>query len=146
MKIAIASDHAGFEYKQKISVWLMTNEHQILDFGCFSEDSVDYPDYGFPAAEAVASGIAQYGILICGTGIGMSITANKVVGIRAACCTTATMAKLARNHNNANVLTLGARIISCELAEKIIDKFLRQEFNGERHLIRIEKIHSISGR
>lgn len=145
MKIAVASDHAGFNYKKELSAYLKELGHQVLDFGTFSEESVDYPDYAFPAAEAVAGGIADFGILICGTGIGMAITANKIVGIRAANCTSTEMAEMARRHNNANVLTLGARITDIEIAKKIIKVFLDSEFEGGRHMIRIEKIHSITG-
>jgi ribose 5-phosphate isomerase B len=145
MKIAVASDHAGFNYKKELSAYLKELGHQVLDFGTFSEESVDYPDYAFPASEAVAGGIADFGILICGTGIGMAITANKIVGIRAANCTSTEMAEMARRHNNANVLTLGARITDIEIAKKIIKVFLDTEFEGGRHMIRIEKIHSITG-
>lgn len=145
MKIAIASDHAGFEMKKEISKWLKGLEHQVLDFGTYSNESVDYPDFAFPAAEAVAGGIADLGILICGTGTGMAITANKVTGIRAANCTNVEMAVMARSHNNANVLALGARLVSIELAEEIVKEFLMTEFEGGRHMIRIEKIHSFTG-
>lgn len=145
MKVAIASDHAGFELKKEISLWLKSLEHQVLDFGTFSSESVDYPDYAFPASEAVAGGIADFGILICGTGTGMSITANKVIGIRAASCTSVEMAKMARSHNNANILAMGSRLISEDLAKEIVREFLETEFEGGRHMIRIEKIHNITG-
>lgn len=145
MKIAIASDHAGFKLKKELSSFLKELGHQVLDFGTFSEESVDYPDFAFPAAEAVAGAIADFGILICGTGIGMAITANKIVGIRAANCTSVEMAEMARRHNNANVLTLGARITDPEVAKNIVQVFLDTEFEGGRHMIRIEKIHSITG-
>lgn len=145
MKISIGADHAGFEYKKLLIEWLKTQEHQILDFGAFSTDSVDYPDYAYPAAEAVAAGIADYGIVICGTGIGVSITANKVAGVRAAVCCNAELAKFAREHNNANVLALGARFIDFELAKSIVKAFIEAEFQGGRHMIRIEKIHNLTG-
>ena len=145
MKIAIGSDHAGFEYKKELMEWLRNEDYQVLDFGTFSNESVDYPVYAFPTAEAVAANIADYGILICGTGIGMAITANKVPGIRAANCCSETMAHYARTHNNANVLTLGARIISIEEAKNIVKVFVEGEFEGGRHMIRIEKIHSLTG-
>ncbi len=145
MKIAFASDHAGFELKVELISWLKELEHRILDFGTFSTESVDYPDFAFPASEAVAAGIADYGVLICGTGTGMSITANKVIGIRAANCTNPEMADLARRHNNANVLTIGARVVSVELAKEIVQAFVEGEFEGGRHMIRIEKLHSITG-
>lgn len=145
MKIAIAADHAGFEMKKEIINWLKTFDHQILDFGCFSSDSVDYPDLAFPAAESVAANIAMYGILICGTGTGMAITANKITGIRAANCTNVFMAHSSRSHNNANVLALGSRVVSLELAKEIITSFMETDFDGGRHMIRIEKIHNITG-
>jgi ribose 5-phosphate isomerase B len=145
MKIAFASDHAGFEYKKELMEWLKREDYQVLDFGAFSEESVDYPDYAFPAAEAVAANIADYGILICGSGIGMAITANKVTSIRAANCYTPEMAELARRHNNANVLCLGSRLISLELAKKIVKAFIEGEFEGGRHMIRVEKIHFLTG-
>jgi ribose 5-phosphate isomerase B len=145
MKIALGCDHAGFDYKVEISKWLKEAEHQVLDFGAFSKDSVDYPDYAFPASEAVASGVAHFGVLICGTGTGMAITANKVTGIRAANCCTVQMAEMARSHNNANILTLGSRLVSIELSIEIIEKFLTTEFDGGRHMIRIEKIYALTG-
>ncbi|MGB9702136.1 MAG: ribose 5-phosphate isomerase B [Candidatus Kapaibacteriota bacterium] len=144
MKIAIASDHAGFELKKELINYIKSKDHQILDFGTYSNDSVDYPDFAFPAAESVAALVADYGILICGTGIGMSIVANKVQGIRAALCVDEDYAKLARNHNNANVLCLGARKTAPELAKKIIDVFLEEDFFGDRHMIRVEKIHNLT--
>jgi len=144
MKIAFASDHAGFEMKKELMQYLKLMDYQVLEFGCFSTESVDYPDYAFPAAEAVAAGIADYGILICGTGIGMSITANKIIGIRAANCCSSEMARLAREHNNTNILTLGARLIDIELAKEIVKVFVEGEFKGGRHIIRIEKIHSLT--
>ena len=145
MKIALASDHAGYKYKQIISQWLKEMEHQVLDFGAFSEDSVDYPDYAYPASEAVAANIADFGILICATGTGMSIMANKMTGVRAANCTSIRMAELARQHNNANVLCMGSRITEIEMAKKIALKFLSTEFEGGRHMIRVEKIHNLTG-
>jgi ribose 5-phosphate isomerase B len=145
MIIAFGSDHAGFEYKKILLEWLKSIDYQVMDFGAFSQESVDYPDYAYPTAEAVAAGIAHYGILICGTGIGMSITANKVTGIRAANCFSTETALLAREHNNANVLTLGSRIIDIETAKRITKTFIEGEFLGGRHMIRVEKIHSLTG-
>lgn len=144
MKVAFASDHAGFQLKTELITWLKSLEYQILDFGTYSDESVDYPDFAFPASEAVAAGIADFGVLICGTGTGMSITANKVIGIRAASCTNVEMAKMSRQHNNANVLAIGSRLISLELAKQIVQEFLEGEFEGGRHMIRIEKIHAIT--
>ena len=145
MKIAFGADHAGFNLKRELIDWVKESDHQVLDFGTYSEESVDYPDYAFPAAEAVASGIADYGIIICGSGVGVSITANKVQGIRAANCFSAEMADTARQHNNANVLTLGARLVSLELAKEIVTAFIEGEFQGGRHMIRVEKIHFLTG-
>jgi ribose 5-phosphate isomerase B len=146
MKIAVASDHAGFELKQQVIELLKSMEHEVLDFGTYSNDSVDYPDFAVPASEAIASKDADLGILICGTGIGMAIVANKIEGIRAADCISPYMAKMARRHNNANVLTLGSRILSFEQAEPIIREFLTEDFEGGRHLLRIEKIHKLTGK
>ncbi len=145
MKISVASDHAGFELKEYISAWLKELDHQVLDFGAFSNESVDYPDYAFPAAEAVAADIADFGIIICGSGQGMTMTANKVTGIRAALCFNTEIAELARQHNNANVLTMGARFVEPEKAKEIVKVFLETEFEGGRHMIRVEKIHSLTG-
>lgn len=145
MKIAFGADHAGFNLKKDLIDWVKETDHQVLDFGTYSEESVDYPDYAFPAAEAVAAGIADYGIIICGSGVGVSITANKVQGIRAANCFSAEMADLSRQHNNANVLTLGARLVSLELAKEIVTAFIEGEFQGGRHMIRVEKIHFLTG-
>ena len=145
MKIAFGADHAGFNLKRELIDWVKESDHQVLDFGTYSEESVDYPDYAFPAAEAVAARIADYGIIICGSGVGVSITANKVQGIRAANCFSAEMADTARQHNNANVLTLGARLVSLELAKEIVTAFIEGEFQGGRHMIRVEKIHFLTG-
>ncbi|OGU10295.1 MAG: ribose 5-phosphate isomerase B [Ignavibacteria bacterium GWB2_35_12] len=144
MKIAIAADHAGFDYKFKLVDWLKSQGHHVLDFGTNSADSCDYPDYAYPAAEAVVNHSTDYGIIICGTGIGMSMVANKVQGIRAANCMTPEMARLARLHNNANVLTFGARLISIGLAQEIITTFLNTGFEGGRHTNRVEKIHLLT--
>lgn len=145
MKIAFGSDHAGYNYKKELMEWVKQHEHQVLDFGTYSEESVDYPDYAYPAAEAVAAGIADFGVLVCGTGIGVSITANKVTGIRAANCTSLDMVALSREHNNANVLTIGARITDIELAKEMVLAFIEGEFLGGRHMIRVEKIHFLTG-
>ena len=138
MKIAIASDHAGFELKERIKEFL--TEYEIVDFGSENSDSMDYPDTGFEAAEAVANGICERGILICGSGLGMSIVANKVSGIRAALCQTKQFAKLSRRHNNSNILVLSGRFISEYLAKEIIDVWLNTEFEGGRHQKRLDKI------
>ena len=146
MKIAIASDHAGFELKKQVSDWLKQQNHQTLDYGTFTSESVDYPDYAFPASEAVSERIADFGILICGSGTGMAITANKVNGIRAAASYNTEIARLARSHNNANVLCLGARMINFEIAKDIITIFLGTEFEAGRHTLRVEKIQLLTGR
>jgi ribose 5-phosphate isomerase B len=138
--IAIASDHAAFAFKEEIKTWLAEKGVETRDFGCFSPERVDYPDFGFAAAEAVARGECELGILVCGTGIGMAITANKVRGIRAAVCTEPCSARLSRLHNNANILTLGARIVGSELAKMIIETWLSASFEGGRHADRIGKI------
>ena len=144
--IAIGSDHAGFEYKENLKVLLDEIEKQYQDFGTFSRDPVDYPDVGNVVSKAVASGKCQFGILICGTGIGMSIVANKHNGIRAAVCESSASAKLSREHNDANILCLGARITSWETATEIVKTFLTTPFSGgERHMNRIQKIHSLTG-
>lgn len=146
MKIAIGSDHAGFEYKEQIKKYLAEVGCEVTDFGCFTSASCDYPDYAFPLALSVASGEHNFGILICGSGIGMSIVANKVAGVRAANCCTVEMARLARQHNNANLLTFGARLIPLELAKEIVFAFINEQFEGGRHERRVEKIHSLTGR
>ena len=144
--IAIGSDHAGFDYKERLKKLLDEIGKPYQDFGTFSPDSVDYPDFAHIAAKAVASGKCQRGILICGTGIGMSIVANKHNGIRAAVCESTASAKLSREHNDANILCLGARITSWETATEIVKTFLTTPFSGgERHLHRIQKIHSLTG-
>jgi ribose 5-phosphate isomerase B len=144
--IAIGSDHAGFEYKERLKKFLDEIGRPYQDFGTTSLDSVDYPDFAHSVSKAVASGKCPFGILICGTGIGMSIVANKHNGIRAAVCESAAAAKLSREHNDANILCLGARITTWETATEIVKTFLTTPFSGgERHLKRIQKIHSITG-
>ncbi len=143
MKIAIASDHAGYELKEAVKAAFP--EHEFEDFGTHSVDSMDYPDTGAPAAGAVASGTAERGILICGSGIGMSITANKVPGIRAALCTNTDVARLSRRHNDANVLCLAGRFTAAPYALEIVSVWLREEFEGGRHQDRILKIKILEG-
>lgn len=139
MKLAIASDHAGYTLKEAII--RAFPEHEFLDFGAGNEESMDYPDTGFPAAEAVAEGECELGILICGSGIGMSITANKVPGIRAALCSITDIARLSRMHNNANMLVLAGRFTAEPYAVEIIKAWLETPFSGGRHQNRIDKIH-----
>ena len=140
MKIAIASDHGGYDYKQELIPYIESLGHQVLDLGCHGPASVDYPDYGILCAQAVARGEADRGVVICGTGIGISISANKVPGIRCALCTDPVMARLTREHNDANMLAMGGRIIGIELAKDIVRVFLSTEFSGGRHKTRIDKI------
>ena len=142
MKIAIGSDHAGFELKKRIKDFLDARGTRWEDLGTDSADSTDYPDYAFPVAEAVARGEFDRGILICGTGIGMSIVANKVRGIRAALCTSPAMAEFSRRHNDANILTLGGRILSPKEAMEIVETWLGTTFEGNRHARRVGKIRS----
>ena len=143
--IAIGSDHAGFELKQNIIEFLQSKKIKVIDFGCNSINSVDYPDYAIKVSRAVYEGEAIRGILICGSGSGMCITANKVKYIRAANCLSKEMAELAVQHNNINVLCLGARIVNENLAKEIVDAFLTSKFEGQRHSTRIEKIHNFTG-
>jgi ribose 5-phosphate isomerase B len=142
--IALASDHAGFEYKQKARTLLEELGVPYKDFGTSSPESTDYPDWAHGVAEAVSKGECDRGILICGTGVGMSIVANKHKGIRAAACESATAARLSRLHNNANVLALGERLIGWECVVDIIKTFLSTPFEGGRHERRINKIHSLT--
>lgn len=145
MRIAIGCDHAGYEHKLGIIDFLHLLGYEVTDFGCNSTESCDYPDYARPTAESVAKGESDFGILICGSGIGMSIVANKIRGIRAANCSSPKMAELARQHNNANVLTFGARLVSLDEAKEIVRSFLNAKFEGGRHQRRVEKIHLGTG-
>jgi len=140
MKIAIGGDHAGFEYKARIAKKLESRGYVIKDFGPFSEASVDYPDYVHPLSNAIEKGEFDLGIVICGSGNGVAITANKHQGIRAALCWNEELAALARQHNNANVLAIPARFISYELAEKLAEIFITTDFEGVRHQNRVNKI------
>ena len=124
MKIAIAADHGGYKLKEEIKPYIESLGHTVTDFGTYSEDSVDYPDYAAPCARAVVSGEMDRGIVICGTGIGISIAANKIKGVRCGLCTDPVMARLTREHNDANMLAMGARIIGGELARGIVKAFL----------------------
>ena len=146
MRIVLGCDHAGWELKESLKEWLIQQGYQIQDFGTHSPDSVDYPDYAVQVAEAIASGKAERGVLICGTGIGMAMTANKVPGVRAALCSDLYTARMAREHNDANVLTLGGRLTGKELASEILEMFLKTEFAGGRHSRRVEKIREIEER
>ena len=142
-KIAIACDHGGYELKKDVMKHLDEIGVEYEDFGCNSTDIVDYPDYGVPACKAVADGRVEGAILICGTGIGMSLCANKVRGIRAAVCSDTFSARMTRMHNDANVLCMGARVIGAGLAVDIVDLFLNTEFEGGRHSARIAKVMNV---
>ncbi len=143
MKIALASDHGGFALKESLKEYLIGQNIEVLDLGTDSEESVDYPIYGEKCARAVVENKAERGIVVCGTGIGISIAANKVSGIRCALCTDVNMATLSRQHNNANILALGGRTTSDDEAKKILDAWLKTEFEGGRHQRRIDMIDDI---
>lgn len=140
MKIALASDHGGFALKEELKTYLAGEGYALLDLGTDSEESVDYPIYGKACAEAVAGGKADKGIVCCGTGIGISIAANKVRGIRCALCTDTVMAELTKKHNNANMLALGGRTTDVETAVAITKTWLETEFEGGRHQRRIDML------
>jgi ribose 5-phosphate isomerase B len=140
LPIAVGADHAGFEYKTAVVKYLNQIGFQVADYGTYSNNSVDYPDFAHPTASAVESREAAFGILICGSANGVAITANKHAGIRAAICWQKDLAELARKHNNANVLCLPARFISEQLAIEIVNTFLNTSFEGGRHQVRVNKI------
>ena len=146
MKIAIGCDHGGYLLKQDILIWMEEHDIDFEDVGCFSTESVDYPIYGEKVARLVASGECEKGIVICTTGIGISISANKVKGIRAALCGDCYSAEMTRRHNDANILAMGARVLGPGLALKIVDTFLTTEFEGGRHARRIALISDIENR
>ena len=140
MNVAVGSDHRGFAVKERIKALLQERGIEVTDFGCDSSESCDYPDAAIPAAQAVSKGAAERGILCCGTGIGMSITANKVRGVRASLCHDALTAEISRRHNNANVLCLPADMLSQAVVERVVDVWLDTPFDGGRHDRRISKI------
>ena len=144
--IAIGSDHGGYDLKQSVMEWLDEQKIQYKDFGTFDRNSVDYADIAEPVANAVASCEYEKWILICGTGIGISISANKVKGIRAACCSDCYSAEMTRRHNDANILCFGGRVVGPGLAQKMVELFLKTEFEGGRHARRIAKIADIESR
>ncbi len=141
--IAIGSDHGGFELKEEIKKYLMEKGYNVKDFGVENPVSVDYPDIAHPVCTSIVNGECEKGILICGTGIGISISANKVKGIRAALCGDCFSARMAKEHNNANVIALGGRVIGVNLALEIVDAWLSAQFEGGRHQNRVDKIHAI---
>lgn len=144
MKIAIACDHGGLTLKQEVSKWLIANNYEVMNFGTDCNASCDYPDFGVKAAEAVASGVCDFGIVVCTTGIGISIAANKVKGVRCALCSEPLSAKMTRLHNNANVLAMGGGIIGINMGLEIVRTFLETPFSEEgKHVRRIDKITEI---
>jgi ribose 5-phosphate isomerase B len=140
VRVALGADHRGFALKEELKRWLAARGHEIVDFGPASADRVDYPDYAFKVADAVVRHQADRGILICSTGIGMSIAANKVRGVRAALADSVRLARLSREHNDANVLCLGADFVSAAEARRIVSAWLRTEFAGGRHSRRVRKL------
>lgn len=143
MMIALGSDHGGYDLKMQIIEHLKERNLEVRDFGCFDKKSCDYPEFGKAAAEAVAAGVCEKGIVVCTTGIGISIAANKVRGVRCALCTDPYLAKMTRLHNDANMLALGGGIVGKNLAMEIVDAFLDTEFSrGENHIRRISKIEN----
>ena len=140
MKIGIACDHAGFEYKEKLKKYLISSKNEIKDFGCYSLESVDYPDFAHELAKSIEKGENKIGIQFCGTGNGINMSANKHQEIRAALCWNTHIAEQARLHNNANILTMPARHLSWQEVKEIVDTFLATTFEGGRHEIRINKI------
>ncbi len=143
MKIAIGADHAGFHLKEHLARFLEQRGHQIEDQGTFSDQSVDYPEYAAAVAREVAAGRVDRGLLVCGTGIGVGIAANKVDGVRAAICNDLFTAVKAREHNDANVLTLGARVVGEGLAENIVSRFMETDFEAGRHQRRVDQIQAL---
>lgn len=143
MKVYLGCDHGGLNIKNAIIEYLKSNNYDFTDFGCYTEDSVDYPVYGYKVAQAVKEDADSLGIICCGTGIGISMAANKVKGIRAAVCTNEFMAEMTRRHNNSNILALGGRVIDEAMAVKLADIFLTTEFEGDRHTKRVDMIKSI---
>lgn len=145
-RISVGADHAGLRYKNRIRELLEQRGYQVRDHGTHSDESVDYPDYGVAVGRDIAEGDADLGVVVCGSGIGISISANKVGGVRAANCLTAEMARLARQHNDANVLAIGERLVAEEELEAILEAFLETEASPEdRHRRRVERIHTLTG-
>lgn len=143
MKIAMAADHGGYELKNILRDYLTEKGNEIIDLGTNSPESVDYPDYALLCAKEVVEKNVDFGILVCGTGVGISIAANKVKGIRCALCPSPEIAALTKQHNNANIISLGGRFTSPEIAKEIVDAYMSAEFEGDRHLKRINKISDI---
>jgi len=143
MKIAIASDHAAFALKAELAGWLAEQGHEVADLGTDSEASVDYPDFGYKLAEHLAAGLSERGIALCGSGIGIAIAANRNPAVRCAQVSEPVSARLARSHNNANAIALGARLVGVDMAKACIEAFLTSEFAGDRHVRRVEKLSKL---
>lgn len=146
MRVSIASDHAGFDQKQQLVQYLHDEGYEVADLGPASDDRVDYPDFAEAVAREVADGTSQFGVLVCGTGIGMAIAANKIPGVRAANAVDPKFAELARQHNNANIITVSARFITPEENRRIVNAFLNADFEGGRHVDRVKKISNLEQR
>ena len=145
-KVAVGCDHGGFPLKDAVVATLESLGAEVVDFGCDSTESVDYPKYGYKVAKAVASGECDLGVIMCGTGIGISIAANKVKGVRAAVCSEPVTARLVKEHNNANIIAFGARIVGIEVAKEIVRAYLEAQFQGGRHQTRVDLIHEIENK
>jgi ribose 5-phosphate isomerase B len=145
LSVALGADHAGWELKEALKSWLMEAGYQVLDFGTHSPDSVDYPDYAQQVGEAVAVGKVDRGVLVCGTGIGMTMAANKIPGVRAALCGDAFTSRMSREHNDANVLALGGRLTDADMGRDILKIWLETDFTGGRHARRVNKIMELEG-
>ncbi len=143
MRVAMGSDHAGFELRRQLATFVAKLGHEVVDVGTDSPDSVDYPVFGVAVANLVASGDCERGIAICGTGVGIGIAANKVHGVRAVICSEPYSARMARQHNNANVLAIGARVVGLGLAEDIVTQWLSAEFEGGRHARRVDQLGAL---
>jgi ribose 5-phosphate isomerase B len=146
MKIGIGNDHSAFELKQVIAAHLKAQGHEVVDYGSYSAERCNYPEFGEKVARAIVRGEVERGVLICGTGVGISLAANKVKGIRAAVCSEPYTAQLVRRHNNAQIIAFGARVVGDEMAKMIVDSFLAAEFEGGRHQMRIDMISEIEER
>ena len=142
--VYIGSDHGGFNAKEHAKVLIKKSGYELIDLGTFSEDSVDYPDFGVKVARAVSENNNSCGVIFCGTGIGISISANKIKGIRAALCTSEYHAEMARRHNDANIVAMGGRVTEPVVVEKILDVWFKTPFDGGRHETRVEKIHKLT--
>ena len=143
--IAIGADHAGYTLKERLKTWLAADGHRMIDHGTHSSESVDYPDYAAAVAESVRAGEAQWGVLVCGSGIGMAMAANKVAGVRAAVAADPGVARLSRQHNDANVLALGARLTAPAQALAVVQAWLATPFEGGRHARRVDKLAQLDG-